>query len=64
MSSDMDQVFHDENDQRRREDTLDVQQEMMMAEQDALDKDVLMRVRRGETTIGDYHYLKTRLNAG
>jgi hypothetical protein len=61
--TDMDQRFQDEDDpQRQRMDWLDQQAEMMMADQERLDRAVLTRVRRGETSYVDFLYLVGRLN--
>ena len=69
MSSDMDMVFREENDQRQRQDTLDMQAEQWEREvtelsndQQFTDKQVLTRVRNGTTTQWDFVYLAARLN--
>lgn len=55
----MNELLRDDDD--RREDTLDMQLEQMMADQKSADFHMLRRVDRGETDHRDFLYLVGRL---
>jgi len=63
--SDFDRIMVEENEQRQRMDAADQRQaaeeEAIMSDLEFADRQVLMRVRRGETTHRDYLYLVGRL---